>query len=427
MSAEEKKLTDEEEALLREFEEERSKQNALMDREVQDEVKRELADEIKSVMEKEVEGAMTTQVNRAVEEEMNSQIKQEVEFGVIGEKTTVIDAQTMRREMEAELRGKIEEETRIKFEEEFRKRLEEEARKKVEETRVEIEAKIRKEMEEKEKIKKEEILKKLHVFKQMDDEKLKLRDEELKIQIKEEMTKEIEERDRKRKEEILKKLLLIEKVETETKHLQEEEMKTKMKDEIKKEMEEERARKKQEILSRLDSVKTQSLEFQQKLNEVTLNYNEMSSMIQLFEEAQEVFLLILSGKTGKKAAQTIFFRAVLEAEKKMPEVLKRVITDKNGNLKNDGILEAARLIANINALQMGEPEKAAKFTAGLREIFDGRIIAAEVATNLEIKHAMVSDLITKIKQMMQKGAFGKKINDLFMSQVVPNTSLNQGD
>ena len=200
-----------------------------------------------------------------------------------------------------------------------------------------------------------------------------------------------------------------------------------MKDEIKKEMEEERARKKQEILSRLDSVKTQSDEFQKKLGEVTLNYSEMTSMILLFEESQKIFLQILSARTDKKTAQNIFFKAVLTAEKKMPEVLKRVITDKNGNLKSDAVLESARYVANINALQLPEPQKAAKFTAGLREIFDERIIAAEVATNIQAKEFMIGELITKLNQVILKGAFGKKINDLFMGQVVPNTSLNQGD
>jgi hypothetical protein len=391
MDSENKKLTDEEEALLREFEAERIKQKAQLDAEVKNEVRRELADEIKSVMEKEAAGAIKNDVEKAVNEEMDSQVRHEVE-------TVVIDAEQMRREMETELRGKIEAETRVKLEEEFRKKIEVEARKRVEESRAEIEEKIRKEMEEKEKTRKEDILKKINVLKKMDDEKPD--DEEAQTGA--------------AKEEILRD---IPGGQVKDKQLQEDEMKNRIREQLKKEMDEERARRKQDILKRLEAIDSKNNVAPTKPGDIVLNYNEMTSLILLFEESQKAFFNILVSKTDKKEAQSVFFKSVLSAEKKMPDVLKRVIIDRAGNLKHDGSPEAARIIANINAIDVNDAEKAKKLAAGLRVIFEERLNAAQSATTPEIKGIMTVQLADKIKSIVLKATCGKKVSDIFLSQV----------
>jgi len=106
---------------------------------------------------------------------------------------------------------------------------------------------------------------------------------------------------------------------------------------------------------------------------------------------------------------------------------RRALVDRNGNLRQDAVLESARIVANANALQLSEAEKAKKLLAGLREVFECRLIGAETATNLDIKEKITSETFAQIRKLIEKGKYPKKLTDIFMEHVVPNTTLQQGD
>ncbi len=184
------KLTEEEEKLLAEFENERRSARENLDTEIRDEVKNELTEEVKEVMEREAQGG--------IEQEVEEKLK--TYAGI-------------KKQAEEDIRKKIEEETKEKI-------------------RKETEEKIRREIEERERAKKEELLQKIQNLKKIEEEKemwaeeikkearkeaeksfsadsgeaQKETEEEMRVRMKKELLREIEEERKRKKEELLKKL-----------------------------------------------------------------------------------------------------------------------------------------------------------------------------------------------------------------------------
>jgi len=410
------KLTEEEEELLREFEEERKKMNSVMEKEVKEEVKQRLAEEIKEVMVKEAQGGMEEEVMKELEEAMKIEA-QEVTAELIdreikGKADEMIEKQTAipkeQPESTEEMKARIEAELREKLEKEIKEKIEAEARKKAEESRKEIEQKIRKELEDEEKRKKEEILKKLQVLKQMEEDKKA-------------------EEEKHKKEEMLKQFMELKKEDDEKRAQQESELREKMKEQLRMEIEEERKRKRQEILNKLDAVKQESETMQKSLLSLKMSNDEKTAMLTLFEECQRVFLDLFSIRGERKKAEILFLKAGNAAALKNIDVLKKVFFDKDGKQRENGSIEIPRFLSNINALTVPEEDKSRMLFKALREIFDERLIAVETATNIEIKDSVLSDLLRRLDKITARAAQSKRVKDLFMENVVPNTSLKAGE
>lgn len=372
--SEDKKLTDEEEALLREFEEERRTARGSVAREVHQELKEAIEEQVKEVMEREVQGGMEAQVKKEVEMAMDIAVEK------------AVSKEEMQKQMEDNLRKKIEEETRAKLQKE-------------------IEEKIRKEVEEREKQRKEELLKKIQALKQLEDE------------IKNEKEKESRER-----QELQQKLQAMEYSAGNTKQQNEEELKEKLREELKKEMEEERQKKKEALLQKLETTKQAAAAVQPK----GLDHNEKVIILQLFEESQLVMSTFLNTRLSKKDVENMFVKSLMTGQNKYPGVLKRVMYDKEGNLNPAGSINASRIIANTDMLPMAEEKKSAMFFEALHFIFEERVIAMEAATSYDIKNNIISDVLNQMRKSITRKGYTPKVESIFIKQVFPSTTLKQG-
>lgn len=372
--SEDKKLTEEEEALLREFEEERKVARGNVAQEVHQELKEAIEEQVKEVMEREVQGGMEAQVKKEVEMAMDIAVEK------------AVSKEEMQKQMETELRNKIEQETRAKLQ-------------------AEIEEKVRKEVEDREKQRKEELLKKIQALKQLEDE------------IKTEKEKESKER-----EEMQRKLQEMEYSAGNTKQQNEDELKEKLREELKKEMEEERQKKKEALLLKLENTKQAAVAAQPK----GLDHNEKVIILQLFEEAQLVMSTFLTTRLPKKDVEAMYLKTLMSGQEMYPDVLKRVMYDKTGNLTPSGAINASRIIANTDMLTLAEEKKSARYFEALRFIFEERVIAMEEATSYDIKNNIISDVLNQMKKSITKKGYNPKIESIFVKQVFPSTTLKQG-
>jgi hypothetical protein len=372
--AEDKRLSDEEEALLREFEEERSRVKSSVAEEVHEELKQAIAEQVKEVMEHEVQGGMDAQVKKEVEMQMEIEVEK------------AVSVEELKKKIEEDLRKKIEDETRTRLQKE-------------------IEEKVKKEVEERERQRKEELLKKIQALKNLEDE--------MKVE---------KEKENKEREELRSKLDEIERTSGSMKQLNEDEIKDKLRQELKKEMEDERQKKKEALLLKLENTKQAAAAAQPK----GLDHNEKVIILQLFEEAQLVLLTLLSTRLSKKEVESMYVKTLMAAQGIFPDVLKRVMYDKTGNLLQTGVINASRIIANTDMLPVPEDKKSARFFEALHCIFEERIIAMETSTSFDIKNNIVHDVLNQMKKSITRKGYNPKIESIFIKQVFPSTTLKQG-
>jgi len=366
------KLTPEEEQLLREFEEERRKAKEAMEKNVREEIKSELAEEVKELMER--------QTGDAIEKEVKEKIEQEA-------------------------REKIEKELREKLEDELKEKL-----------KKELEEKIKKEIIEKEKQKREEILKKIMAFKQIEEEELK-----------EKVRQEVQQEEERKKQELMQQLKELKMQEEEKKKMMEEELKEKIKEQLKNEIEAERAKKKQELLAKLEKVKQESAQFAQKLTGANLNMEEITSILNLFNEAQEILMVLLTGRLDEKDVYNIFLKTAFSSSKKYYDILGKVFTDKNGKMLEKGKINIQQILNNYGVLKETVEIKNKKLLLALRDILDERLIAIELATSLDIKNSILSDFFQRLDKLVKFSKYKKEIVDIFIKQVIPDTTLKPGE
>lgn len=372
--SEDKKLTEEEEALLREFEDERKIARGNVAQEVHQEFKEAIEEQVKEVMEREALGGMEAQVKKEVEMAMDIAVEK------------AVSREELLKQIEGDLRKKIEQETRASM-------------------HKEIEETIRKEVEEREKQRKEELLKKIQALKQLEDE--------IKIE---------KEKESKEREDLQKKLREIENTAGGSKQINEEELRLKLREELKVEMEEERQKKKELLLQKLENTKQAAVAAQPK----GLDHNEKVVILQLFEEAQLVMLTLLSTRLNRKDVETMYVKSLMAGQSMYPDVLKRVMYDKTGNLTLTGAINASRIIANADMLPVSEEKKSTRFYEALRFLFEERVIVMETATSYDIKNNIISDTLNQMKKSITKKGYNPKIESIFIKQIFPSTSLKQG-
>ncbi len=376
---EENKLTEEEEQLLKEFEQERQKQKLQIENEVHQELKDVLAEQVKDVMEKEIAGGIEAEVKKEVEMAMDIEVEK------------AIGIEEMKKKIEEEIRRKIEQETREKLQKE-------------------IEEKIRKEVEEREKQRKSEVIKKIQALSLYEEELIKQRKNE-----------------EKEKEQLISKIKETEQSVNESLQQKERELREKLKDELRKELEEERQKKKEALLQKLDA----TIQVPASDADRILNHNEKIIMLQLFEESQLVLSTLLSARLNKKDVELIFFRTLTIVANDYPEILKRSMFDKNGKTLPGGMLNASRVIANVELIdvvgnktpeeiKISEEKVTSRFLEALKSLFRERIESIEKLTSPDIKDKLFSDVMNQMKKSIMKKGYGTKISGMFFNQVFPD-------
>jgi hypothetical protein len=387
---EDKKLTEEEEALLAEFESERVRAKTDMDADIHKELKEQLAEEVKEVMQKEMMGGIEEEVKEVLMYSMEAAQPSVPEAAAAPAPAAGLPA-------EDEIRKKIEEEMRLKIQ-------------------AELEDKIRKEIEEREKQKKEELLKKIQALKKLEEEGRQRAEEEKARE--EKIRQEVEEREKQKREELLAKIKDLEQKGGSDKKALEEELR----ENIRKEMEAERQRKKDELMKKLEAVKPAAAD-----DGGAVSSDEKLILLQLFEEAQRVMYSYLTMRLSRKDIEFMYTESVETATDKHPEILKRALYDKNGNPMPGAALNISRIVANVNMLQLPDDKKARKMVEALHAVFDERLVKIEVKTSNDIKNKMITDLLAAMKKSIIKKGYNPKIESIFMKQIVPSTTLKNGD
>lgn len=205
-----------------------------------------------------------------------------------------------------------------------------------------------------------------------------------------------------------------------------------MRDKVKQELEQERARKKEETLKKIDVMKKESEEAAKAAAAAAprgpvLNYSDKMSLINMFEQTQKMLGIILSKFMRRTPVDTMFLKTLDRCIEKHLPVLKKVDTNQYGKIRADGSIEVARLAANLNAMNGAEDLKNELFFAALKDIFEERLIATELALGIETKDEILSNLLMQVDRVFGKKEYAGKLKDIFHEKIVPDTTLKPGE
>ena len=131
----------------------------------------------------------------------------------------------------------------------------------------------------------------------------------------------------------------------------------------------------------------------------------------------------LSTRLTKKDVESMYLKTLMAAQGQFPDVLKRVMYDKTGNIIATGIINASRIIANTEMLPVPEDKKSSRFFESLRCIFDERVAAMETATSADIKNNILNDVLNQMKKSITKKGYNPKIESIFIKQVFPGKGV----
>jgi hypothetical protein len=202
-----------------------------------------------------------------------------------------------------------------------------------------------------------------------------------------------------------------------------------MRENIRQELEQEITRKKEETIRKTEALKKESDEAAKAAAPAgpVLNYSEKMSLINMFEQSQKMLWLILNKLMRKAPVDTMFLKTLEKCVEKYQDVLKKVGMNQNGRVRADGSMEVARLAANLNAMYMPEDRKNERFFAALKEIFEERLIATELALGVETKDGILSSLLMQMKKIFGKREYSGRLKDIFHEKIVPGTTIKPGE
>lgn len=205
-----------------------------------------------------------------------------------------------------------------------------------------------------------------------------------------------------------------------------------MRDKIKSELEQERARKKEETLRKIDVLKKESVAAAAAAaaaapQGLVLSYGEKMSLINMFEQTQKMLGAILSKFMRRTPVDTMFLKTLDKCIEKHQAVLKKTDTNQYGKVRADGSLEVARLASNLNALSGPEDRKNEAFFKALKDIFEDRLIATELALGIETKDDILSNLLMQMDKVFGKKEYSGRLKDIFHEKIVPDTTLKPGE
>lgn len=199
-----------------------------------------------------------------------------------------------------------------------------------------------------------------------------------------------------------------------------------MREKLRREFEEERAKKREEVLKKLGEIK-ETTEQQQTQAKVLTNYSEKISLLQIFEQSQNIFKNLLSKLIKRTPVETMFLKTLEKAMQKYPDVLRKADFNQYNKVRVDGSIEIGRVAANLNSLYMPEDKKEIKFFNALHDIFEERLIATELAVGIETKDEIISKLITQMEEILKAKNISTKLINIFMEKIVPSTTIKPGE
>ncbi len=251
-----------------------------------------------------------------------------------------------------------------------------------------------------------------------------MEEENISSKVEEEVNREIQEKS------IENKQIIVD--ESARKGIEEEirrKLEVELREKIRQEIEEERKAKRKELLQKLEEnnrISKQEVP-KEKDRSTALDFTEKLALINLFEQTQKVLILMLSKLLKRGPAEKMFYKTLEKAIEKHPDILRKVNYNQYSQLRLDGSIEVGRLAANLNALNLSEEQKKEKLFNVLREIFEERLIAVELALGIETKNEIISNLIMQIQKIFITDKDNNKLINIFYEKIIPDTTLKEGE
>jgi hypothetical protein len=207
---------------------------------------------------------------------------------------------------------------------------------------------------------------------------------------------------------------------------------TEMREKIRNEIEQEKEKKKEEILRKIDVKKKETEEAARAAaaappDGLAMNYSEKMSLINMFEQSQKMLAMILSKFMRRTPVDTMFLKTLDKCIERHQAVLKKTDTNQYGKVRADGSIEVARLASNLNAIHAPERAKNESFFKALRDIFEERLIATELALGIETKDEILSNLLMQAEKVFGKREYTGRLKDIFHEKIVPDTTMKPGE
>lgn|GEM_PF-2614761 len=158
-----------------------------------------------------------------------------------------------------------------------------------------------------------------------------------------------------------------------------------------------------------------------------ITYNDIIPLIKMFDDSQKIFMAVLSKLIKKKAVMTMFVRTLEKAMKRHPAVLRKADIDSKGSARADGTIEPIRVFSNVNAIEGGPDKRDSSLFWALKDIFEERIIATEMATTFETKDEVVSNLFIQTEKYFTAGGINHRLKKVFFGKIFPDTTLKPGE
>jgi len=198
------------------------------------------------------------------------------------------------------------------------------------------------------------------------------------------------------------------------------------------ELDPEKVKKREELLKKIEENEKKAAELRDEkpaggAKSRVFSYNEIIMMISLFDASQQIFGVLLSKLIKKAPVMTMFLKTLEKAMKTNPEILRKADLNSKGGARADGSLEPARVFSNYNTLQGTAENKLMKFFSALRDIFEERLIAVEMASGIETKDEIMSNILIQSEKLFYKKEYPEKLTRAFFEYVVPNTTLKPGE
>jgi len=198
------------------------------------------------------------------------------------------------------------------------------------------------------------------------------------------------------------------------------------------ELDPEKVKKREELLRKIEENEKKAAELRAEkpaagAKSRVFSYNEIIMMISLFDASQQIFGALLSKLIKKAPVMTMFLKTLEKAMKTNPEILRKADLNSKGGARADGSLEPARVFSNYNTLQDTAENKLMKFFAALRDIFEERLIAVEMASGIETKDEIMSNILIQSEKLFYKKEYPGKLTRAFFEYVVPSTTLKPGE
>ncbi len=143
------------------------------------------------------------------------------------------------------------------------------------------------------------------------------------------------------------------------------------------------------------------------------------------EECREILLKLVAEKIGLGPARAMMKKTLAKVAKAHLDILGRAAVNAKNELREDGALDQDRLARAFYATPAGL--RVSKVQKALYELTEMRFIATELGLGARAKGFVISKLLDALEKTFAKKNYDAALKSWFMNDVLPSTSLSEGE